>query len=173
MEPSELVSVLSRWVHVGAAIVMLGGSVFMRFALMPAARSLPDAEHQALRERVMGAWRKFVAAGILLLLLSGFYNYLVISIPAHKGQGLYHGLMGVKIILALVVFFLASALTGRSKALEGIRQNAARWLGITILLAALVVAIAGYLKVAIPGVDAESEEEGAARSRSTEAALIS
>ena len=57
--------------------------------------------------------------------------------------------MGMKILLAMAVFFLASALSGRSKALEGIRRNAALWLVINILLAAVIVAIAGYLKVAV------------------------
>jgi len=149
---APVVDILSRWVHVGTAIVILGGSVFMRFVLMPAAAQLPDEEHQALRERVMGRWRKFIMAGIMLLLLSGFYNYIAIAIPAHKGQqGPYHMLMGIKILLAFVVFFFASALAGRSKGLEPIRQNAGRWLAVTILLSAVVVAIAGYLKVAVKG----------------------
>jgi uncharacterized membrane protein len=152
--------VVSRWLHVGTAIVVLGGSVFMRFVLMPAAASLPEAEHEALRGRIMSRWRKIVMAGIALFLLSGFFNYLVVAVPGHKGQGLYHGLMGVKILLSLAVFFLASALTGRSKGLEGIRQNARFWLTVTIVLAAIVVVIGGYLKVAMP-----AAESGAAPAR--------
>ena len=143
--------VLMRWVHVGTSIVVLGGSVFMRFVLMPAAASLPEAEHEALRGRIMGRWKKFVMIGIALFLLSGLYNYLIVAIPRHKGDGLYHGLMGTKILLAFAVFFFASALTGRSKGLEGIRRNSRKWLAVTILLAAIVAAIGGFLKVARPG----------------------
>lgn len=142
-------NVLSRWVHVGTAIAILGGSVFLRFVLMPAAAELPEAEHQALRGRLMGRWRKWVMVGIALFLASGLYNYLAVTLPQHRGQGLYHALMGVKILLALAVFFLASALTGRSPAFEGIRRSAPKWLAVNILLAALVVAIAGFLKVAV------------------------
>lgn len=141
------VDVLSRWVHLGTAIVVLGGSVFLRFVLMPAATELPDAEHEALRQRIMQRWRKLVATGIALFLLSGFYNYLKVAMPDHKGDGLYHALMGIKIILAFVVFFLASALTGRSAAFDGIRRDARKWLAVTILLSTIVVLIAGYLKV--------------------------
>lgn len=145
METEQIVTVLLRWIHVGTAIVLLGGSVFMRFMLMPAAEQLPDDQHQALRQRVMGRWKKVVMGGIALLLVSGFYNYLTSS----KAGGLYHGLMGTKILLAFAVFFLASALTGRSVGLEPIRRNSKRWLGVLILLASFVVAIGGVLKVVV------------------------
>lgn len=149
----EALNVLFRWLHVGTAIVVLGGSVFMRFVLMPAAAELPDDQHDALRGRVMGRWKKFVMIGIALFLISGFYNYFVVSIPKHKGDAgkLYHPLIGTKILLAFVVFFLGSALTGRSAAFEGIRKNSKKWLLILILLAFIIVGISGVLKVAVPG----------------------
>ena len=143
----ELITVFSRWIHVGTTIVLIGGSVFLRFVLTPAAASLPEPEHRALRERVIGTWKRFVHVGILLLLLTGFYNYLVIARPQHDGDALYHALMGTKILLALVVFFIASALVGKSKGLQKIRDNRNTWLLAAILLAAVIVAIAGFLKV--------------------------
>lgn len=154
----EFIDVLSRWVHVGTVIVLVGGSTFMRFALMPAAAELPDDQHQALRERIFARWRKIVMIGIALILVSGLYNF-VRAIPLHKGQGLYHGLIGTKIILALVVFFLASALVGRSEKFEPLRQNSKKWLGILLLLAAIIVGISGYAKVAIPRVEADQTEQ--------------
>lgn len=147
MDMDTLISLVSRWVHIGSAIVLLGGSVFMRFVLMPAAEQLPESEHQALRERVLGRWKWIVMLGVLLLLISGLYNYVVVGLPQHRGDKLYHPVMGTKILLALCVFFLAAALTGRSAALEPIRRNAKRWLSVLILLALTVVALAGYLKV--------------------------
>ncbi|WP_169979125.1 hypothetical protein [Tautonia rosea] len=148
--------VLARWIHVGTAIVVLGGSVFLRVVLMPAASaSLTEADHDALRQRLMATWRRVVTWGIALFLLSGFYNYLAVALPRHRGDGLYHGLMGIKILLAFVVFFLASALVGRSEALAGIRRKARQWLAITILLGFVIVGISGFLKVARPGAIAE------------------
>jgi len=143
-------SVLSRWVHVGTAIVIVGGSIFLRFVLSPAAAKLPEAEHLALRENVMARWKRFVHAGIALFLLSGFYNYFQ-AMPNHKGDGLYHALIGTKILLALVVFTLASGLVGRSAAFAGLRKQPARWLAIIILLAAVIIGISGYAKVALGG----------------------
>lgn len=156
MESFLPLDVLSRWVHVGTAIVVLGGSVFLRFVLMPAASaSLAEAEHDALRERLMAIWRRIVALGIALFLISGFYNYLAVALPKHRGDGLYHALIGTKMLLAFVLFFLASALGGRSEALAGIRRKSRQWLAITILLGFVIVGISGFLKVARPGAISE------------------
>ena len=148
---SDLLPVLSRWAHVGAAVVLVGGTVFIRFALLPAAKELPEDVHNSLRERVMGTWRKFVGIAILLLLLSGIVNYYFVIQDTDRlaGTKLYHPLIGVKMILAIVVFFLASALSGKAKGLEGLRQKSGFWLGLNLTLAAIIIAIAGYLKVAI------------------------
>ncbi|TWU42390.1 hypothetical protein [Novipirellula artificiosorum] len=138
--------VLSRIVHVGTAITLVGGSAFMLFVLMPAAKQINDGEHQRLSRLVIGRWKRFVHVGILLFLLSGIYNYCR-AFSKHEGDGIYHGLIGVKILVALAIFFLASALVGSSTKLEGIRKNRAKWLGLMVLLAAIVVAISGFLKV--------------------------
>lgn len=155
MDPHLPVDVLSRWFHIGTVIVLIGGSVFMRFVLMPAADTLPDEPHQKLRESVVGRWRKIVGIGIGLILLSGLYNYHR-GAQSHPGQLAYHILIGTKIVLALVVFFLGSALVGRSAKLEPIRQNRKKWLGVLILLAAVIVAISGYVKVALKPTPASS-----------------
>ena len=146
-----VLDVLSRWVHVGTAVVVLGGSTFLRFVLIPAAAALPEAEHEALRGRLMATWKRVIHGGIALFLLSGFYNYVAVAIPKHKGDGLYHALLGTKILLAMAVFALASILVGRSKGTEGLRRNSRRWLAITIALGFAFVCISGFLKVARPG----------------------
>ena len=143
----DVISILSRWTHIGTAIVLVGGTFFLRFVLAPAAAQLSDSEHTKLKELVMKTWKKFVHAGIALFLVSGFYNFIVVQIPQHRGDKLYHALMGIKILLALAIFFFASALVGRSKSFEGMRKNAKFWQLVLIILAAVVVAISGYLKV--------------------------
>ena len=143
------VQVLSRILHVGTAIVLVGGSVFLRFVLMPAASSLPDKEHDALRERLLRRWKLFIHIGVTVLLATGFYNYLVVSHPLHQGEGhaLYHALLGTKILLAFVLFFLASAMVGRAKAFENLRTNSHATLLLMIVLALIIVSVSGYVKV--------------------------
>ena len=161
----DVLPLISRWIHVGTTIVLVGGTVFMRFVLAPAASaSLSDTEHAALRERVVGTWKRFVHVGILLFLLSGFYNYLVVTRPKHDGDSLYHALMGTKILLAFVVFFFASALVGKSQGLQKIRDKRNTWLLVVILLSAAIVGIGGFLKVRVW--EAKPEPVEAARTTS-------
>lgn len=141
-----IVDVISRVVHVSTAIALVGGSVFMLFVLLPAAAQLSTEEHDKLRGLINARWKKFVHFGILLFLVTGFYNYMQ-AIPNHKGDGLYHALLGTKILLALVIFFIASALVGRSPKFESMRRNRAKWLNIVVVLAAVIVAISGFAKV--------------------------
>ena len=143
------IAIAARWIHVGTAIVLVGGLVFMRFVLGPAAAQLPEEAHTQLRELVLTKWKKFIHAGIALFLVSGFYNFLVVQVPLHRGDKLYHALMGTKILLAFAVFFLASALVGRSKAFAGMRANMKLWQGVIVTLALLIVGISGFAKVAL------------------------
>jgi uncharacterized membrane protein len=150
MDSSQLILyTITRILHVATAIVLVGGTFFVRFILMPAAtQSLSDADHTRLRGGIMAAWKRIVHTGIALLLASGAINYYrVIAERSHKGDGLYHGLLGTKILLALAIFFIASALVGRSAKFQPMRQNARKWLAVNVLLALLIVAISGFLKV--------------------------
>ncbi len=143
-----LVDLLLRWAHVGAAIVLIGGAVFTRFVLLPAAAELPDDQHLALKERLRTRWSKIVAGGILVLLVSGLFNYLHVR-GQHKGQAVYHAVMGTKILLALGAFFLASVLSGRSAKFAPLRENSRKWLLVLIGLTGTVAAMGSYLKVAV------------------------
>jgi uncharacterized membrane protein len=142
----EVIDIVSRIVHVSTAIVLVGGVAFSLFVLTPAASTLSEESRADLMRGVLGRWKRFVHGGVLLFLLSGFYNYFQ-AMQSHKGDGLYHGLVGTKMILAFVIFFIAAALVGRSPALEKLRQNRVFWTRVIVILAAIIVAISGYVKV--------------------------
>jgi uncharacterized membrane protein len=152
MEPELILYSLSRILHVGTAIVVVGGTFFIRFMLIPAAtQNLADDVHARLRSAVIRTWKRVVHAGIALFVVTGGLNYYrVIAKGTHKADPLYHALLGTKILLALVIFFIASVLVGRSPAFEGLRRNAPRWLLVNVLLAATIIALSGYLKVRGP-----------------------
>lgn len=147
MDGTAVLQLVSRWLHVGTAIVVLGGTVFMRFVLLPAASKLATDAHDTLRGHLMATWRIVVHAGVALFLATGLYNYLVVMLPQHKGDSLYHALMGTKILLALGMFFLAEALVGKAAAFDKLRQNRKTWLAVIVLLGAIIVGISGFLKV--------------------------
>lgn len=137
--------IIMRWLHLMGAIAAAGGAIFALVALVPALRSLPDDIRADVHEKVRKRFAMLLGISILALLVSGFYNYIVVKAPLHKDQGLYHGLMGGKMLLAFAVFFIGSALTGRAKAFEKLRQNRSMWLLVNVLLVAVIVALGAVL----------------------------
>jgi len=142
---SSLALVL-RWMHVVPAVVAGGATIFTRLALLPALAALPDAERLRVKDAIDRRWRIVVMACVALLLVSGIANFVLYQAPAHRGQSLYHALFGVKFLAAIIVFFLASALSGRSRALASIRANARLGVGISAVLVLAILLISGLLR---------------------------
>jgi uncharacterized membrane protein len=142
MDSSLILPLVSRWAHVGIAILLVGGTAFFRLAVIPALQG----DNTELLGRIRQNWKKFVHMGILIFLVSGFYNFFTM-IPKHRGDGLYHALVGIKILLALFIFFLASVLVGSKPSSQKYRDNVKKWTAVMLLVAAVIVGISGFLKV--------------------------
>lgn len=140
------IDVVSRVLHVSTAILLLGGSLFSLLVLRPVlanqSNNLPGSLAESLRNR----WKRWVHTGIALFLVTGFYNYFR-AMHDHKGDGLYHALVGTKILVALIVFFLASVLVGRSPRFEHWRRDASWPLTLLCLLGLGIVIMSGFVKV--------------------------
>jgi uncharacterized membrane protein len=149
----NIVEIFVRWIHISAAILAIGTAIVTRYVVLPLLYGVAEERRVEVNERIRATLAKFAMISIAFLLMSGLYNYLVVQRPLHAGQAAYHAVMGVKIMLALLMFFLSSALTGKSEALEGIRRKRKRWLSINIFLGLAIVALAGVLR-AMPTVEA-------------------
>lgn len=141
---TDVLQVLSRWLHVGSAIVMIGGVVFWQFALLPAARTLNDSDRETLGNEVGRRWKFFVHGPITLLILTGIYN-IVARFQNGGPVVAWHMLVGIKILVALFIMFVLSALVGRSRALAPMRQQPAVWMSTVAILAAIVVLLSVIL----------------------------
>jgi uncharacterized membrane protein len=135
-----------RWLHVVPAVVAGGASIFLAVAVLPALREMPDDVRKTVRDAITARWRVVVMACITLLLASGLTNFFVYQAPAHRGQALYQALFGVKFLAAMWVFFVASALTGRSAALQPMRDNVRFWAGLNASLVLLILLVSGVLR---------------------------
>jgi len=138
---NEILILVFRWLHLVPATILVGGTIFLRCAYRP---SEPSSEQS---ENVRRRWAKLVMLSVALLLLSGLYNTAWISIK-YELPGHYHMLLGVKILLALAVFFLVSVLSGRSDLAAKFRNKEAMWLNVTVFLAVAVVMLGGVMKTA-------------------------
>jgi uncharacterized membrane protein len=150
-----MLGLLFRWLHILAAMAAVGGPMFLCWALLPAAAELPDDAHRALKEGVRRRWARVVMAAITFLLISGIYNLIAFERMSrswgpewHEGPArLYHVLLGVKLLLALAIFFLASALVGRSPALANFRARARFWVAVNLTLGILLVAMSSEMRM--------------------------
>lgn len=164
MEVSEILPQLSRWAHIFAAIVLVGGTLFMRFALVPALAESSASEETsaAIRKR----WMKWVAGAALFLLVSGFYNAIV-KIKAFDLEGIYVGMLCAKILLGIFSFWLAATLVGRSDRAKRFREKETHWLNVLTVVVLLIVLMAGFMKMDSAGypkkVKSESQSETGAR----------
>ena len=150
MDSTTILNLISRWFHIIPAIVMVGGTIFLRLALLPAFNDLTDGDHATLREAIRRKWMKWIGICTLLLLVTGFYN-AYFKIVTYELSPLYTGLLLVKIILAFAVFYLTASLSGRSKAAIKFRQRELHWTNILCALMLAIVLIAGAMKICSTG----------------------
>lgn len=170
MSGVEALMLVLRWTHILSAIALMGGAMFMRFALLPAAATLSDDAHVKLRGELRSRWAPIVMAAAGLLLLSGLANFVltVIQLSFDKSTlagKLYHPLFGVKFLLALPVFHIAALLVGKSEAAQRARQNARFWLTLNLVLATAIVLIGGFLRTAPRGPKVPTRETSLESSR--------
>jgi hypothetical protein len=159
-----MVRVVSRMIHILCAIIIGGGLFYMRSVLSPAGADACFANRR-------NAWARWVAAASLLLIASGLYNFWVI-LQDYKEAGdklppSYHALFGIKVLLALLVMFLASILAGKTAAADRFRANMGRWLNVAWTSVIAIVVIGALLRAhharrppsAEPGAPASADAE--------------
>jgi uncharacterized membrane protein len=145
-----LLTLLARWLHILSATLAVGVPIYVRFVLMPAAEGTLDEEkHTRLREAIVKKWRIIVHLLIVVFLATGFYTYLGVArwrkLPTAAAT-LYHILLGIKILAALAMFTISSALAGSSTLFAPMREKAKFWLLVLVLLGLLIIGISGVLR---------------------------
>jgi hypothetical protein len=139
-----------RYMHILGAITLMGGAIFMRFALRPVVIGLAPETKAAVHEQVRSRWAKIVMLATLLLLVSGLANLILAGQynfdPIFGKEKGYHMVVGIKFLLALPIFFIAATLAGRSSLAKRLQANAEWWMNLNLTLALLMVLIGGVLK---------------------------
>ena len=152
----DFVGLLSRVLHTTCAATLLGGTVYLRFVLAPAAGDDAESTCFAGRRR---AWSSCVGVCTGLLLLSGLYNFITITAANEKFPPLYHAAFGTKFLLAFVVFAISALLAGKTKLAEKMRTRMTRWLNVTLFATLAIFVLAALMKLAphIPKPEFDSE----------------
>ena len=96
----DALNTIMRWLHLSAMATLIGGLLFTRLAMTPAAKMFERKTADALGDRAAAAVRPLAITAIAASVISGVYSLL--TVPAHSLR--YHVLLGVKLLLALHVF---------------------------------------------------------------------
>jgi len=146
MPDIDYLLLVSRWLHIAAAITAVGGAMYARFAAAPSIKEQLDGPARtALQDAIRRRWAKFVHASIAVLLLTGSLNFVLLALPPKIKPLPYHPIFGVKFLLALAVFVIGTALVGRSPAFAKLRERNLHWLNVLLALAGIIVLISGLL----------------------------
>lgn len=137
---------LSRLGHILGAIILVGGLFYIRQILRPTGESSGTTSADVLFGGSRASWAKWVGITTALLLATGLLNYVLMIKQHEKLATSYHMLVGMKMLVALVVFMLASLLAGRTAAADSLRQKWRMWLTLCLLLAILTVAFGSVLR---------------------------
>ena len=130
--------------HLTAAVISVGGLAFLLLVLTPSLGNLPPAQRDLSAKQVIDRFRWVLWTAIIVLLVSGLYN--VREYYWEVAWGKSWGLLTVKIILALVVFVIALALTLPLKLFNWVRARRQVWLSVAVGLAVTVIFISAYLR---------------------------
>lgn len=149
IDASAVVPILIRLVHILAAVAAGGAVLFQLLAVHPSLATLPEAERTRFRASVVDRWRPVAYLLMALLLITGLVTYVAYRIPEYKphaSKGVYHGLLGVKILLALAFFHAVTVLTLPGEKGDKYRASAGFWLRWMAALLLVIVALGAVLR---------------------------
>ncbi len=137
--------IISRWLHIAAAAVAVGGLVYARFVVFPSLQFLSEDVRAMLSAQCSARLKPIALSAIAALFLSGAYNlYRVLD------QGIvdasYHAVFGIKFLLAFHLFamlFLLSAPPGGDAARDARRP---RLMFGAIISGLVILALGAYLR---------------------------
>ncbi len=142
----DIILLVIRWAHALAAVVWIGGSLFMLLAGRPALRSLHNADSDtvSLVSRALAAeFRPLVATAIAVLIFTGVI--LTVDRLTTEAAGMaYTAVLIAKIVLAVYAFAIAWLLPRRTERPAGKLRS--------VLLGPTALAIAGVVVIGLADV---------------------
>ncbi|MDX1564694.1 MAG: hypothetical protein R3236_04765 [Phycisphaeraceae bacterium] len=134
--------IIMRLLHIGSAILLIGGMAFMLVSLLPALKP----HEPPVRDSVTGVARKRFARimhpAIAGLLISGAYQWMK-NHDRYEAAGapLIQALLGTKVLIALAAFVIAFASSAGV-----LRGCPSRWVKINLALTTVVIVLAVVIR---------------------------
>ena len=146
IDVSALLPLVSRILHIVGAVILVGGIAYLRKVVAPSAIPGEGDPVDRLYSGRRAAWAMWVGIATGLLLATGLVNTVLVMKIYPNLPGGYHAVLGTKIMLALVVMFLAAILAGTTPAAIEVRKSAKGWLTVALLAGLAVLILASTLR---------------------------
>ena len=136
-----------RLSHFIAGFTLVGGAMYLRWVLVPAAeRHGASGQLAELMAHGRKRWAMIVGISALFLIGSGLFSFVRTIQLFELSRPWYHMIFGIKFLLSLVVFFLASVLAGRTQLAEKFRAKLSFWLSAIVWLSLAILLLATLLR---------------------------
>lgn len=147
IDVASLVPLVSRILHIVGAVILVGGIAYLRKVVAPAAVPGEGDPVDRLYSGRRAAWARWVGIATGLLLATGVINTVLVMKTYPNLPGGYHAMLGTKILLALVVMFLAAILAGTTPAALELRKATKGWLTVALVAGLAVIIVASTLRL--------------------------
>ncbi len=138
----EVLGVLSRWLHIASALLLIGGAFYARSVAVPGLHALPSDDRFQVWSVFIARFRPVVYGAIAGLVVSGIYN-----LATHPGHTrVYHIWFGIKMLLSAHVFAAALLATREPDEKPDEESRRERRLSGVVISGLIVVLIAAYLR---------------------------
>jgi uncharacterized membrane protein len=135
---------LMQWLHLAGVVVAVGGTAFVRLILLPSFVAIDPQARQRVMAGVARAFYPTLWWAILAILVSGLFN-LHVAFQAGIDPA-YLAVLAGKILLALILFAVAFAVTLPWPALAEFQRRRPRWLAVNLGLAAVILLLSAILR---------------------------
>lgn len=137
-------AIFIQWVHLIAAVVVLGGLGFLLLVLIPSLPTLSAEEREAFSQAVATRFRWATWIAVSLLLLSGLYN--VRRYYWEVPWGTAWTFLSLKMGLSFAMFGILLALSLPFRMFDPLRARRRLWLLVAFSLGVVVVLVSAYLR---------------------------
>jgi uncharacterized membrane protein len=141
-------NVFTRWLHVTSAVIGIGALIFLHLVLYPSLAAQDAASRQALMAQMLPRVKLVLHSALGLLLLTGVYNFIVVlpKVGTLSYPSLYHSVIGTKILLALVLFGIVTAMLASSPASGNMQERRSSWVTVSVILALVILLFSATLR---------------------------
>jgi len=141
---TTFMSTVMQWVHVMAAVLVLGGIGFLLLILIPSLGVLSPEQRETITKAVAARFRWVSWSGVGLLLITGLYQ--VRRYYWEEPWGRAWRLLALKIALSFGLFFILLGLTLPLRWFAQMGARRRKWLLASFILGVVVVLISAYLR---------------------------